>query len=130
MNTITTRLEELKQALVRLNETRDFPPDLPYKESTVQRFEFTFELAWKVIQATVSQAGYREHGPKASIRAAAQLGIIQNPELWFEYLQDRNETTHMYKLEVLERVYQRVPSFIKLISDFIQATETYLQAEK
>lgn len=57
MTVFELRLEDLKSAVDRLKETKEFPDDMPFKESTVQRFEFTFELAWKVMQDLVKSAG-------------------------------------------------------------------------
>lgn len=129
MSKPTERFDDLKRALERLEETVSFPDELPYKESTVQRFEFTFELAWKVMQDLVRDAGMDYRGPKGVIRAAAQLSLVDDPETWFEYLQDRNEMTHMYKMVVLERVFGRVPGFIELVKKFVGEVEEYLERD-
>lgn len=86
----------------------------------IKRFEFTFELAWKVIQEYLRYNGFITASPRDSIRKAADFGLIDNPQIWFDFLEDRNETTHMYDEEEVKIIFSHIPSFIaeteKLIS--------------
>jgi nucleotidyltransferase substrate binding protein (TIGR01987 family) len=48
----THRLEQFDRALARLNEALAVPETAPLAiDGTIQRFEFTFELCWKAMQA-------------------------------------------------------------------------------
>ena len=45
------RIAILSQALVRLQEALSVPEDPIVRDACIQRFEFTFEMAWRAIQA-------------------------------------------------------------------------------
>ena len=62
------------------------------KAGTIQYFEFTYELAWKTLKRILSHRGKDLNSPKPVIREAALEGLIDDPEVWFGFIQDRNET--------------------------------------
>lgn len=98
---------DLTNANERLKEVLALPATRIHKDATIQRFEFCVELAWKLMQ-TVSQSEFPEtFGPKNSIRTAAQLGLIEEPEPWFSMIAARNVTTHMYREAVADQVYEQ-----------------------
>ena len=66
------------------------------KDATIQRFEFTFELAWKTIQEYVRDQGFDCKSPKNCIREGGRLELIENVESWFEFLDNRNLIAHCY----------------------------------
>jgi len=65
------------------------------------------------------------HGTKNIIRKSAQLEIINNPEVWFEYLEARNLTVHTYKEETAELVYQKAKTFPTLVSKLLKNTSSH-----
>ena len=71
------QLTELKRAVSRLKEVLTYPKSDIIRDSAIQRFEFTVELSWKVLQRYLRSSGYAEHlTPKQTIREAARLGLI------------------------------------------------------
>ena len=76
------------------------------KEGTIQRFEYTMELAWKVM------ADYLEHGgivfpdktPRSVIRKAMEAGLIRNGEAWMNAIDARNAMSHTYDFKKFEAV--------------------------
>lgn len=46
----STRTMLFEKALRRLEEALDKPESAIVRDASIQRFEFTFELAWKAIQ--------------------------------------------------------------------------------
>ncbi|MCD4696340.1 MAG: nucleotidyltransferase substrate binding protein [Bacteroidales bacterium] len=64
-----------------------------------QRFEYTFELAWKVMQDYLLFVGYKGlMGPRNVIKQMGQDDLI-DPYLWEEMIGTRNELTHQYNEE-------------------------------
>jgi len=107
------KLDDLKSALNRLKEgLADVKNDLD-RDGIIQRFEFTFELVWKAIQEYAKYKGLEVASPRDSFRVAADLKLITNPEIWFKFLKDRNESTHLYSEGQAIKIYGDVPAFIK-----------------
>ncbi|MBP3472471.1 MAG: nucleotidyltransferase substrate binding protein [Paraprevotella sp.] len=78
------------------------------KEGLIQRFEYTHELAWKVMKDYAEYQGYTNiRGSRDAFRQALQMGLINNAE-WMESIEDRNLTSHNYDEEVAEEVCQAV----------------------
>ena len=66
-------------------------------EGLVQRFEYTFELAWKVLQDLLIFSGYEfAPGPNGSIKTAFEAGFITNHDGWRLMQKSRNIFTHVY----------------------------------
>ena len=55
---------------------------------------------------------------------AADLGIIQDPEVWFKFLDYRNLTTHIYNEDQAEEVFSHLPSFVSEVEKLISKIET------
>jgi len=65
------------------------------KDGMIQRFEFTFDLAWKVMQDDLKLAGYKDaRGRRACITQMAQDTFI-DPFVWEDILVAPNELSHI-----------------------------------
>lgn len=110
------RLQELKMVLRRLEEALALPKNDVVRDSVIQRFEFTVELSWKALQKSLQAAGLPEVlGPKNVFREAAQINLVQNPEAWIQFIDDRNLSSHTYRETLAEQVYasaQKLPPFV------------------
>lgn len=72
------------------------------QDGFVQRFEYTFELAWKTLRDYLLENGYKLDSPKSVIRQAYQSGYIADGEIWMDALEKRNNTVHTYNQEILK----------------------------
>lgn len=90
------------------------------KAGTIQYFEFTYELAWKTLKRILKSRGKDLNRPKPIFRESALEGLIDNPELWFEFMDDRNETFHTYNKIIANNIFSDLHLFdsemLKLIS--------------
>lgn len=120
---ITFLVDDLKQAVGRLDEALAAEPTQLHKDAAIQRFEFTFELVWKLMQETDDYLGKKVFGPKPSIRTAAELDLIADPESWLEFLKWRNTTTHTYKQYEADKIYEAIRGFPELVKELILAAE-------
>jgi nucleotidyltransferase substrate binding protein (TIGR01987 family) len=68
------------------------------KEGLIQRFEFTFELAWKTLKDYLVYQGVSLEAttPRHTIKAAFAAGIIADGQLWIDMLESRNVMSHQY----------------------------------
>ncbi|NLM44502.1 MAG: nucleotidyltransferase [Clostridiales bacterium] len=93
------KLQNFKNACDRLDEgiKRYDEKDDMYRDGLIQRFEFTFELAWKTLKSIFEDEGLMGlNSPKTVLREAYAAGLIVDEELWLNMLNDRNSTVHIY----------------------------------
>lgn len=65
------------------------------KEGRVQRFEYTFELAWKVLQDLLLYRGYEiTPGPNPVLKKSFEDGLITDHDGWRKMMKARNATSH------------------------------------
>ncbi len=78
------------------------------KEGLIQRFEYTHELAWKVMKDYAEYQGYTDiRGSRDAIRKAFEMGLITDKR-WMESIEDRNMTSHNYDDETAEEIYEAI----------------------
>ncbi len=112
-------LKQLSAAHERLKEALVLPPTQIHKDATIKRFEFTFELAWKLMAATVRYLGTDIFGPRESIRAAARYDLITEPEIWMKLLDARNITVHVYQELMADDVYEQTKKLPALVETLL-----------
>lgn len=103
----------LTRALARAEQA---PADEELRDACIQRFEYTFELSWKMLKRQLEQ-----ELPNASevdgfsyrhlIRVGAERGLVQDVEAWFDYRERRNITAHTYDGEKAAKVFEALPAF-------------------
>lgn len=72
-----------------------------FRDAGIQRFEFCVELAWKVSK---KHMGTASTAPKTVVREMAQAGLITDPEVWFDFLEARDLSSHSYDEEVAKKI--------------------------
>lgn len=99
------RQQEFLRAASRLQEAVSQQGGDILRDATIQRFEFTFEAAWKTLQLFLLHQGFDATGPRQVLKQAFAFGLIQTPEeadVWLAMLEDRNLTTHTYREALAE----------------------------
>ena len=121
------KLDELKRAIGRLKEALGLPKTDIIRDSVIQRFEFTVELSWKVLQRHLKSAGISEVlTPKNTFREAARLGLVSDPEAWIRFVDARNLSSHTYKESLAEEVYASALILPGFADDLVRAIEKNL----
>ena len=108
-------LEPLERAVVQLEKglaRADAAPDDDLaRDGVIQRFEYTIDLSWKLLQRYLKQIAQIEDSvirtKKDLFREAARLGLIADAGTWIENYEARNETSHTYNARVAKRVFER-----------------------
>jgi len=111
MSKFQNLIEDLEKANQRLKEAVLLESTRIHKDATIQRFEFTFELAWKTIQEYIGNQGLDCKSPKNCLREAGRLEIIDDVEKWFKFLDNRNLIAHTYNEEIADKIYQQAIQF-------------------
>ena len=81
------------------------------RDGAIQRFEYTFELIWKAAKKVLEINGIQSQTPRTIFRDLAQVGWISEPELWFDFLEARNKTSHNYRDDIAEEVFKKSVAF-------------------
>lgn len=107
-------LSALKIALKNFNKLNKLE-----KDGLIQRFEITFDLAWKLMQDYLIIVGYADiKGPRPVITQMGNDQII-DPFLWQELLTARNELSHIYDFEKSRNYISKIEShFFPAFKDF------------
>jgi nucleotidyltransferase substrate binding protein (TIGR01987 family) len=78
-------------------------------EGLIQRFEYTYELAWKTLQDLLRERGYTElAGPGPVLEQALQDGLIADTVTWRKLKKARELTSHTYDEATAASVYKDV----------------------
>ena len=79
------------------------------KEGILQRFEFTHELAWKMLKDYLEYEGHQGiTGSRSASRLAFSLGLVSDGQIWMDMIESRNRTVHTYDERVLEQEFAKV----------------------
>lgn len=105
------RFTNFKKALAKLTEVvverEDELDDLSEleKEGLIQRFEYTFELAWKTLQDLLRHKGYLDiAGPNPVLKQAFEDSYITNNDGWTNMKKSRELTSHTYNSDLAEEI--------------------------
>ena len=95
------------------------------KEGLIQRFEYTYEMAWNVMKDYALYQGNSEiSGSRDAIRFAFSSNLIANGELWMDMIKSRIKTSHTYNEETAEEIYKKILNdYYSLFLDFEQVME-------
>jgi len=95
------------------------------KQGLIQSFEFTYELAWCVMQDYAEYQGLTNiGGSRDAIKYAARVSLIKNADIWMEMIESRNSSSHTYNEEIVNEISKFVLiDYIKLFVDFREKME-------
>lgn len=96
-------LERLQSALTKEPDADDM-----YLDATIQRFEFCFELAWKLMKICLDYEGIEANSPRSSIREGWKQGMIMDAEAWMDMQEKRNLSAHTYNESTALEVYHLI----------------------
>ena len=108
-------VNRLQEVLAINDNTIDYLPD-----ATIQRFEFTIELFWKVLKKFLAYEKIESTTPRDVLSKAYQYELIDDEKVWLAMLDDRNNTSHMYKQEAAQKVYLRIKEYFPTIQSAYQ----------
>lgn len=106
------RFSNYKKALQKLQDAlREYENEMSdlEKEGMIQRFEYTFELAWKTLQDLLYERGYIDiKGPTLVLRQALQNGYIEGEEKWRLMKNARELTSHTYDEHTANKIAEKI----------------------
>ncbi len=114
------QVEPLEKALDQLRTGLELaekdPSNELLRDGVIQRFEFTFELSWKLLKRYLEIYGLERldaYTNKDFFRAGHEQAMIRDAEPWLEYLKMRNLAAHVYNEEIAREVYQTARDLVQ-----------------
>ena len=112
---MTARRQALVSAIARLREVLNQPETDVVRDAAIQRFEFCFELAWKLIQERAREEGLDCQSPKGCLQVAFNASWIEDEQGRLAMLGDRNQTSHTYDEDLAKADYRRLGNYLPLL---------------
>jgi len=108
------RFSNFKKALAKLAEVAILDTDALSeleKEGMIQRFEYTFELAWKTLQDLLEAKGYQDiAGPNPVLEQSLKDGYIKDEMKWRNMKKSRELTSHTYNSDTADDIAEKISS--------------------
>jgi nucleotidyltransferase substrate binding protein (TIGR01987 family) len=82
---------------------------LALRDSCIQRFEYSVEACWKT---SMKILGSTTAAAMVAVREMARSDLVSSPDVWFKFIEARNETSHAYDENVARRVLQQIEKFL------------------
>ncbi len=122
LSVLQKALASLKKAIDRSQKE---PDDLEVRDSVIQRFEYCYEISWKMLKRRLrldspSPGEVEEMSFRELFREGAVKGLIDNPEDWFVFRDQRNLTMHTYNEEIALSVYKTAKQFYTVAEVFLE----------
>lgn len=108
------RFENFEQAFLLLNEALANNAVVHLsnleKEGVIQRFQYTFELAWKTLKDYLQYTGilFEQITPRRVIKEAFAARIITDGAIWIKMLEHRNLMSHTYNKAIFENAIDAI----------------------
>jgi len=114
-------LHSLRRGLVRADAA---PNDEELRDACIQRFEYTFELCWKMLKRQLEEelptpAEVDGYSFRQLIRTGAERGLLDDAAAWFDYRERRNITSHTYDEEKAAKVFAALQAFVGHAGDLL-----------
>lgn len=106
------RFANFERAFTLLKEGVSLGSNVPniQKEGVIKRFEYTYELAWKVLKDYMEYGGIETNLPREVIKQAFANELIKDGKVWFDMLEKRNLIFNNYDEKSFEIVFNLIVS--------------------
>lgn len=110
MARLVQRSEDFIKALNSLKEGLEQEESDIVIDGILHRFEFTFELSWKLLKDHLEYSGIVENigSPREIIKAAFKHGLIENADVWIDMMLSRNLLSHLYDEDNSRKIYLKI----------------------
>ncbi len=128
------RYKSLCKSLANLKESRDANIDDKFVlPATVQNYNLTFDLAWKVLKELVTKefglTDFAAGSPRETLKSAYSVGLIKD-DRWMDMLRVRNTLAHDYDGQVALRYFKDiVGDYYVLLETMVRDVEQYYTKE-
>jgi nucleotidyltransferase substrate binding protein (TIGR01987 family) len=123
---LAQRVTTFTQAVQRLHDAVNQPDTEFIRDAVIRRFEFCYELAWKMLKLQLTYDGIEAQTPRHTIQMALQAGYIDDGNVWSEIQRMRNLTSHTYDAAMAAEVYPFVcTTVMPLFTQLCQTAQSW-----
>lgn len=124
-NRIHQKFENLNNALTKLHDVLEMPIDKDriVLDAAIQRFEFNYELFWKILKILLEEQGIQATTPKEVFKEAYAAEWLTNEKIWLDMIRDRNTTSHVYNEKIALEIHSHLKVYypeMKKVFDFLK----------
>lgn len=126
LSNIKNAIATLEEAINYYNTDVEQPIKNMYADSCIQRFEYTYELSWKIMKKYLKlffNKTEQELTIKNIFRYMEGYELIKDWTKWVEYNDTRNNTSHEYNLNKAQFVLTVLQTFLDDVKNFIICLE-------
>jgi len=122
------RFQNFDRAVVLLRSALEEKRELSLleKEGVIQRFEYSYELAWKTMKDYLEASGIviTPVTPRQVVKEAFAAKIIDDGQVWINMIDNRNLLSHVYDFSIFEQAVKSItehylPAMEKLHEFFV-----------
>lgn len=97
-----------------------------FRAATIQAFEFTYELAVKMVRRQLARIVANPDAMRMMdfadlMRDAADAGLVRDAPSWMRYREMRNRTSHTYDAERAEETVATMDEFLRDVRHLLNA---------
>lgn len=121
------RFSNFKKAFVKLESAANLASHTELEqEGLIQRFEYTYELAWNTLKDFFEFQGYTEiSGSRDAFKLAIERGLIRDGKEWMKMIENRQRTSHTYNQETADDIAELIiDSYVSKFNDLIKVLES------
>jgi nucleotidyltransferase substrate binding protein (TIGR01987 family) len=132
ITSLKNAVQALRKSIDVYEKNRDADVDLSntLRSGVIQNFEVAYELSWKFmrrwLEANISSDIVMGVTRKEFYRIAAENLLIPDVEIWWNFHEGRNKTSHTYDSIVADDVLDTAMKFLPYANDFITRLEQRL----
>jgi len=97
------------------------------RSGVIQNFEVAYELSWKIMKKWLAyNVGYSmvDGIPRFELfKLAVENGLISDSEIWFDFHDAGNKTSHEYSENIAEFVFEYALKFLPYAKAFLEILE-------
>jgi len=98
-----------------------------YRDSTIQRFEYSIESAKKLMGNYIEyEDGVKVAGQNKIIKEAFKFDLIDD-DIWFEMVDDRNITAHEYSEKLAQEIAEKIFNYAIKLRIFHDTIKTMIE---
>ena len=125
-NNALIRLSEAVQIALSHQEDKNFSF---FRDSSIQRFEFTLEIAWKSIKSFLLEyEGIECRSPKGCVREFLSAGYLDESDIatLLVMIDDRNLVTHTYHESLADEIFLHIKEYLPILQNLYKVLKEKL----
>ena len=116
-------LFSLEEILEKIESKRDDEDFKIYRDSAIKRFEYSLEVARKLMSKYIEFVDKKINGQKLVLKKAFEFDLIED-KIWLIMIDDRNLTTHEYSEALAEELLKDIYTYAVKLREFYTVIES------